>query len=99
MASAEKHEEKEKQETGADVMIRALLKSGIGVCFANPGTTEMPLVASLDAIKGVRCILGLHENVVTGAADGYARMSGKPAITLLHLGVGFANGTTLEFFS
>ena len=87
--------DEEMSETGADQMVKALLECGIDVCFANPGTTEMCLVASLDSIKGMRCVLGLHENVVTGAADGYARMSGKPAVTLLHLGVGLTNGAQL----
>jgi hypothetical protein len=62
------------------------------MCFANPGTSEMHFVAALDRIAGVRCVLGLFEGVVTGAADGYYRMAGKPAATLLHLGPGLGNG-------
>src|SRR5262249_58158699 len=62
------------------------------VCFANPGTTEMALVAALDSVDGMRAVLGLFEGVCTGAADGYARMADKPALTLTHLGPGFANG-------
>ena len=61
-------------------------------CFANPGTSEMHFVAALDRVPGMRCVLGLFEGVVTGAADGYARMAGKPAATLLHCGPGLANG-------
>jgi acetolactate synthase-1/2/3 large subunit len=64
----------------------------VELCFANPGTTEMQLVAALDSVPGVRAVLGLFEGVCTGAADGYARMAGRPALTLLHLGPGFANG-------
>ena len=63
------------------------------VCFANPGTSEMQLVAALDGEPRVRAILGLFEGVVTGAADGYGRMADKPALTLLHLGPGFGNGS------
>lgn len=81
-----------KQTTGADALIQAAARRGVRVCFANPGTTEMPLVAALDAVPGVRAVLGLHENVCTGAADGYARISGRAAMTLLHLGPGLANG-------
>ena len=81
-----------KETTGADALIQAVARRGVQVCFANPGTTEMPLVAALDEVPGVRAVLGLHENVCTGAADGYARISGRPAITLLHLGPGLANG-------
>jgi acetolactate synthase I/II/III large subunit len=77
---------------GAESLIRAALDCGVEVCFANPGTTEMPFVAALDSVKGMRGVLGLFEGVCTGAADGYARMADKPAMTLLHLGPGFANG-------
>ncbi len=77
---------------GAESLIRTLLAGGIEVCFANPGTSEMHLLAALDQVPGIRSVLGLFEGVVTGAADGYARMAGLPAITLLHLGPGLANG-------
>jgi acetolactate synthase-1/2/3 large subunit len=77
---------------GAESLIRTALDAGVNVCFANPGTTEMPLVAALDAADGMRAVLGLFEGVCTGAADGYARMTGRPALTLTHLGPGFANG-------
>jgi len=77
---------------GAESLLRTAVTAGIEVCFANPGTTEMPLVAAFDAIDGMRAVLGLFEGVCTGAADGYARMAGKPALTLTHLGPGFANG-------
>ncbi len=77
---------------GAQLLVQTLLKSGIDVCFGNPGTSEMHFVAALDSIDGMRCILKLFEGGVTGAADGYYRMSGRPAATLLHLGPGFANG-------
>ena len=77
---------------GAETLVQTLAASGIDLCFSNPGTSEMHLVAALDRIDGPRCVLGLFEGVVTGAADGYARMAGKPAATLLHCGPGLANG-------
>jgi acetolactate synthase-1/2/3 large subunit len=77
---------------GAESLVHTLLKSGVDTCFSNPGTSEMHFVAALDRIPGMRCVLGLFEGVVTGAADGYARMTGKPAATLLHCGPGLANG-------
>src|SRR3546814_4069773 len=77
---------------GAESLVRTLLASGVDTCFANPGTSEMHFVAALDQVPGVRCVLGLFEGVVTGAADGYWRMTHKPAATLLHLGPGLANG-------
>jgi len=77
---------------GAESLIATLGAGGVEVCFANPGTSEMHLVAALDRQAKMRCVLGLFEGVVTAAADGYARMTGKPACTLLHLGPGLANG-------
>jgi acetolactate synthase-1/2/3 large subunit len=77
---------------GAESLVHSLLNSGVTTCFSNPGTSEMHFVAALDRIPGMHCILGLFEGVVTGAADGYARMAGKPAATLLHCGPGLANG-------
>jgi acetolactate synthase-1/2/3 large subunit len=78
--------------TGADALVHTLIGSGVTTCFANPGTSEMHFVAALDRIPGIKCVLGLHENVVTGMADGYFRVTGKPAATLLHCGPGLANG-------
>ncbi|WP_321781851.1 acetolactate synthase large subunit [Burkholderia pyrrocinia] len=78
--------------SGASVVLETARDAGVDVCFANPGTTEMPFVGALDTVAGVRSILGLFEGVCTGAADGYGRMAGKPAMTLLHLGPGHANG-------
>jgi len=77
---------------GAESLVTTLAASGVEVCFTNPGTSEMHFVAALDRIPGVRCVLGLFEGVATGAADGYYRMAGKPAATLLHLGPGLGNG-------
>lgn len=76
---------------GAESLVHTLLKGGVDVCFTNPGTSEMHFVAALDKIDGMRCVLCLFEGVVSGAADGYARMTGKPAATLLHLGPGLGN--------
>jgi acetolactate synthase I/II/III large subunit len=77
---------------GAESLVRTLVAGGVDVSFSNPGTSEMHFVAALDRVEGMRCILGLFEGVVTGAADGYGRMTGRPASTLLHLGPGLANG-------
>ena len=77
---------------GAQSLIRTLVDAGVDVCFMNPGTSEMHFVAALDDVPAMRGVLALFEGVATGAADGYARMAGKPASTLLHLGPGLANG-------
>ncbi|MGZ5860200.1 MAG: acetolactate synthase large subunit [Croceibacterium sp.] len=78
--------------TGADVLVDALHAGGARICFANPGTTELTLVTALARQSGIRPVLSLFEGVCTGAADGYARVSGEVPLTLLHLGPGFANG-------
>lgn len=77
---------------GAHALLDSLVKAGVEVCFANPGTSEMHLVTAIGKTDDVRPVLCLFEGVASGAADGYARMSEKPAITLLHLGPGYANG-------
>jgi len=77
---------------GAEILVQTLLANRIDVCFANPGTSEMHFVAALDRCTNMRCVLGLFEGVVTGAADGYYRMVERPAATLLHLGPGLGNG-------
>jgi acetolactate synthase-1/2/3 large subunit len=77
---------------GAESLARTLVAGGVDVCFTNPGTSEMHFVAALDRVEGIRCVLGLFEGVVTGAADGYWRMADRPAATLLHLGPGLGNG-------
>ena len=78
--------------TGADVAIRTAAAAGIDVCFANPGTTELYLVQALDRCPSIKSVLAVFEGVCTGAADGYARVAGRPALVLLHLGPGLANG-------
>ena len=76
---------------GAESLLNTLINNGVEVCFTNPGTSEMHFVAALDEVEGMRCVLCLFEGVLSGAADGYARMARKPASTLLHLGPGLGN--------
>lgn len=78
---------------GAESMLETLVNNGVEVCFTNPGTSEMHMVAAIGKSEGMRSILGLFEGVCTGAADGYGRMADKPACTLLHLGPGLSNGS------
>jgi acetolactate synthase I/II/III large subunit len=77
---------------GAQALLATLIDSGVTTCFTDPGTSEMHFVAPLDAVPEMRAVLTLFEGVATGAADGYARMAGRPAATLLHLGPGLGNG-------
>src|SRR5437868_2543495 len=78
--------------TGGQALARSLAGAGVDVCFMNPGTSEMHFVGALDEVPEMRGVLALFEGVATGAADGYARMAGRPAVVLLHLGPGMANG-------
>ena len=84
--------ETSKRMRGAQALMRTLVGSGVDTCFANPGTSEMHFVAELDNVPAMRGVLALFEGVATGAADGYGRMTGRPAATLLHLGPGLGNG-------
>src|SRR5258708_16909706 len=77
---------------GAQALVASLTGAGVDVCFMNPGTSEMHFVGALDAVPQMRGVLALFEGVATGAADGYARIAGKPAAVLLHLGPGLGNG-------
>ncbi|MFF4546577.1 acetolactate synthase large subunit [Streptomyces sp. NPDC001406] len=77
---------------GAEAVVATLRACGVEVYFANPGTSEMHLVAALDEEPALRAVPCLFEGVATGAADGYGRMTGRPAATLLHLGPGLGNG-------
>src|SRR5437588_2774342 len=77
---------------GAEALCRTLVDPGVTTCFTNPGTSEMHFVAALDSVPEMRAVLTTFEGVATGAADGYARMSGAPGATLLHLGPGLGNG-------
>ncbi|HEX8208060.1 MAG TPA: acetolactate synthase large subunit, partial [Solirubrobacteraceae bacterium] len=77
---------------GAQALLRTLVDADVTTCFTNPGTSEMHFVAALDSVPEMRAVLALFEGVATGAADGYARMSGRPGATLLHLGSGLGNG-------
>src|SRR5262250_3469340 len=77
---------------GAQALIASLVGAGVDTCFMNPGTSEMHFVAALDSVPQMRGVLALFEGVATGAADGYARIAGRPAAVLLHLGPGLANG-------
>ncbi|HTZ40941.1 MAG TPA: acetolactate synthase large subunit [Syntrophales bacterium] len=77
---------------GAEALLKTIEAAGIDVCFANGGTTEMPMILAFDSITGIKPMLGLFEGVCSGAADGYGRLKEKPALCLLHLGPGLANG-------
>jgi acetolactate synthase-1/2/3 large subunit len=76
---------------GAESLVTTLVDQGVDICFANPGTSEMHFLSALENPR-MKSVLCLFEGVCTGAADGWYRMTDKPASTLLHLGPGLANG-------
>lgn len=78
---------------GAQSMLETLINNGVEVCFTNPGTSEMHMVSAIGSTQKMRSILCLFEGNCSGAADGYARMAGKPACTLFHLGPGLSNAS------
>src|SRR5262245_66204990 len=83
---------REERMNGAESLIRTLVDAGVNICFANPGTTEMPMVRAIDEMTGMRAVLGLFEGVCTGAADGDAPMASKPVVTLVVRGPVFVSG-------
>lgn len=62
---------------------------GMTTMFGNPGSTELPMLA--DYPDDFEYVLGLHEAAVVGMADGYAQMTGRPALVNLHTAPGLGN--------
>ena len=79
---------------GAEILLKTAAQAGVDVCFTNPGTTELPIVAAFETAPAIRSVLGLFEGCCSGAADGYGRMTGSPAMTLFHLGPGLGNAVS-----
>jgi benzoylformate decarboxylase len=75
--------------TVRDASFDLLRTQGMTTIFGNPGSTELPMLA--DFPGDFRFVLGLHEAVVVGMADGYAQASGRPAIANLHTAPGVGN--------
>jgi benzoylformate decarboxylase len=66
-----------------------LERRGLTTIFGNPGSNELPFLADLPA--SFRYVLGLHEGVVVGMADGYAQATGRPVLVNLHAAAGSGN--------
>lgn len=71
-------------QTVADAIIEVLKKWGIDKIFGCPGTTEMPLLASLKKHSNIEYITTYLDGPAVGMADGYARAKNKVAIANLH---------------
>lgn len=77
--------------TGRSAFLRLLLDEGVSHMFGNPGTTELPIMEVMPDYPQLRYVLGLHESVVVGMADGYARASNRLAAANVHVAPGLGN--------
>src|SRR5660397_87865 len=77
---------------GAEIFLGTLERAGVRYLFGLPGSTEAPILDALAGNSNLEYVLGLHENVAVGMADGYARASGQVGVVNLHTSVGTFNG-------
>ena len=70
--------------TGSEALMQIFLREEVEYVFGLPGTTELLFMDSLEDHPEIKYVLGLHEAGVVGMAEGYARISGKPAVVNLH---------------
>jgi benzoylformate decarboxylase len=77
--------------SGIEILLEVLRTEGVRHVFGNPGTTELPLMNALSADGGLHYVLGLHESVAAGMADGYAQASGRPSFLNIHTATGLGN--------
>ncbi len=81
--------------TGADVLVESLYRHGVEVVFAYPGGASMPMHQALTRYRDrVRTILPRHEQGGIFAAEGYARVTGKPGVVMATSGPGALNLVT-----
>jgi benzoylformate decarboxylase len=78
--------------TVRDATFDVLREYDLTTIFANPGSTEIMLLADLP--DDLRFVLGLHESAVVGMATGYALGRGRPALAILHTTAGLGNGVS-----
>ena len=76
--------------TGKEALIKLLRSEGVEYVFGIPGATEILFMDALEKAQDIKYILGLHEIVCAGMAEGYARASGKPGFLNLHTATGVA---------
>ena len=71
------------------VTYELLRTHGMTTVFGNPGSNELPFLSQFPS--EFRYILGLHEGVVLGMADGYAQATGRPVLVNVHSAAGLGN--------
>jgi benzoylformate decarboxylase len=78
-------------------LLDLLVAQGVRYIFGNPGTTELPLMDSLQDYPQLEYILALQETTAVAMADGYARAAGQPGFVNLHVTGGLANGLAILY--
>ena len=82
------------EQSGADILVQALLDLGVEVVFGYPGGAVLPIYDAMFRSGRIRHILVRHEQAATHAAEGYARSTGKPGVVLVTSGPGATNAVT-----
>ncbi|MFC0862693.1 5-guanidino-2-oxopentanoate decarboxylase [Sphaerimonospora cavernae] len=78
---------------GARILVEALRLHGVDVVFGIPGTHNLAIYRELGPM-GIRCVTPRHEQGAGYAADGYARVTGRPGVVLTTTGPGLVNAYT-----
>ena len=76
---------------GSEIICESLLREGVEVLFGHPGGAILPFYDALWAYPQLRHILVRHEQSAAHAADGYARITGKPGVCVATSGPGATN--------
>jgi acetolactate synthase-1/2/3 large subunit len=79
---------------GAQILINSLQSEGVEYVFGYPGGAVLHIYDALEIQNKINHILVRHEQGATHAADGYARVSGKPGVVLVTSGPGITNAVT-----
>ena len=82
------------QQTGAEVLLRALRDQGVEVIFGYPGGAVLPIYDALFQQNSIRHVLVRHEQAAVHAAEGYARSTGRVGVVLVTSGPGATNAVT-----
>ena len=82
---------------GRQVFMDSLAAHGVERIFGNPGTTESPLLDSLQSYPQIEYVVALHEGIAAGAASFYAQASGKIGVVNLHVAPGLGNAIGMMY--
>ena len=79
------------------MLVDLLREEGVEYVFGIPGATEIQFMDALEQASDIRYMLGLHEVVCAGMAEGYARATGRPGFLNLHTAPGLAAASPLLY--